>query len=71
MNMAVYERGNKCVKTMNFTNGASLNLEPAFAFMGENEDYADVAEAINKLCPMAIGNFVKMIFLLSFLMSLY
>lgn len=63
MNMAVYERGNKCVKTLDFTNGASVNFEPAFAFMGENEDYEDVAEKINELCPQAIEDFVKMIFL--------
>ena len=63
MNMAVYERGDQCVKTLDFTNGASVNFEPAFAFMGENEDYEDVAEEINKLCPEAIGDFVKMIFL--------
>lgn len=63
MNMAIYERGNKCVKTLDFTNGAEVTFEPAFAFMGENEDYDDIADAINKICPQAIGDFVKMIFL--------
>lgn len=63
MNMAVYERGEQYIKTLDFTNGASVNFEPAFAFMGENEDYEDVAKEINKLCPKAIGDFVKMIFL--------
>lgn len=63
MNMAVYERGDKCVKSLDFTNGASVNFEPAFAFMGDNEDYEDVTEVLAELCPQAVGDFVKMIFL--------
>lgn len=63
MNMAVYERGDRCVKSLDFTNGASVNFEPAFAFMGDNEDYEDVANVLEELCPQAVGDFVKMIFL--------
>lgn len=63
MNMAVYERGDKCVKSLDFTNGASVNFEPAFAFMGDNEDYEDVTEVLAELCPQAVGDIVKMIFL--------
>ena len=63
MNMAVYERGNKCVKTLDFTHSASVNFEPAFAFMGDNEDYEDVAKTLEKLCPQSVEDFVKMIFL--------
>lgn len=63
MNMAVYERGNKCVKSLDFTNNASVNFEPAFTFMGDNEDYEDVANRLEELCPQAVGDFVKMIFL--------
>lgn len=63
MNMAVYERGESCVKSLDFTNGASVNFEPAFAFMGDNEDYEDVSNVLEELCPQAVGDFVKMIFL--------
>lgn len=63
MNMAVYDRGDKCVKSLDFTDGASVNFEPAFAFMGDNEDYEDVTEVLAELCPQAVGDFVKMIFL--------
>ena len=63
MNMAVYERGNKCVKTLDFTHSASVNFEPAFTFMGDNEDYGDVAKTLEKLCPQSVEDFVKMIFL--------
>lgn len=63
MNMAVYERGNGCVKTPDFTDGASVNFEPAFAFMGDNEDYEATAQKLIELCPQAVSDFVKMIFL--------
>ena len=42
MNMAVYERGEGYIKSLDFTNGAEVNFEPASAFMGDNEDYLDV-----------------------------
>lgn len=63
MNMAVYERGDKCVKSLDFTDSASVNFEPAAAFMGDNEDYADVAEKLKTICPQAIADYVRMIFL--------
>ena len=63
MNMARYDRGDKCVKTLDFTDGASVNFEPASAFMGDNEDYADVVEALKTLCPDAIPDYIKLIFM--------
>ncbi len=63
MNMAEYERGDKCVKSLDFTDGASVNFEPAASFMGDNEDYEDVANELKSICPKAIPDFVKMIFL--------
>ena len=63
MNMAIYERGNGCIKSLDFTNGASVNFEPAFAFMGNNEEYEDVIKTLEKLCPKAIPDYIRMIFL--------
>lgn len=63
MNMAEYERGNGYIKTLDFTNDASVNFEPAAAFMGENEDYLDVIMALNKLCSNAVPDYIRMIFL--------
>lgn len=63
MNMAIYERGDKCVKSLDFTDGASVNFEPAMSFMGDNEDYDDVLEKLKEICPKAIPDFVRMIFL--------
>ncbi len=63
MNMAKYERGDGCVKSLDFTNSAEVNFEPASTFMGDNEDYSDVVKALQKLCPAAIENYIKLIFL--------
>ena len=63
MNMAKYRRGEGIVKTKDFTNGASVNLEPASAFMGDNENYIDVVAALKNICPNAIPDYIKMIFL--------
>jgi hypothetical protein len=62
-NMALYKRDNKCVKSKDFTKGASVNFEPAYSFMGDNEDYIDVLKALKIIAPHVIHDFVKMIFL--------
>lgn len=63
MNMAVYERADKAVKTLDFTNGAEVNFEPASTFMGDNEDYLDVIEKLKEICPNAVPSYIQMIFL--------
>ena len=63
MNMAVYERGNGYIKTLDFTDNASVNFEPASSFMGDNEDYEAVITKLEEICPQAISDYVKMIFL--------
>ena len=63
MNMAVYERGDSCVKSLDFTDSATVNFEPASAFMGDNEEYLDVIEKLKALCPQAIPDYIRMIFL--------
>jgi hypothetical protein len=63
MNMAVYERGEGCIKSLDFTDSASVNFEPASAFMGDNEDYMNVVKALESICPKAIPDYVRMIFM--------
>ena len=63
MNMAVYERGEGCIKSLDFTDGASVNFEPASTFMGDDEDYPDVVKALEKICPKAIPDYIRMIFI--------
>ena len=59
MNMAVYERGDGFIKSLDFTDGATINFEPASTFMGDNEDYIDVVKTLEKICPKAIKNYVE------------
>ena len=63
MNMAVYERGEGCIKSLDFTNSASVNFEPTSSFMGDNEDYIDVVKALEQICPHAIPDYIRMIFM--------
>ncbi len=62
-NMAEYERGKGVIKTKDFTDNASVNFEPMFSLMGDNEDYIETLNALKDLCPDAIGDYVKMLFL--------
>ncbi len=63
MNMAYYERGDRCVRSLDFTNSATVLFEPAFSFMGDEEDYEKVTKKLKELCPRAIPDYVRMIFL--------
>lgn len=63
MNMAHYEKGDKCIKSLDFTDSAKVIFEPALSFMGDEEDYIKVIEKLRELCPKAIPDYVRMIFL--------
>ena len=63
MNMAVYERGEGFIQSLDFTNAAAVNFEPASTFMGDNEDYSDVVNALHRLCPEAIPAYIQLIFM--------
>ncbi len=60
---AVYEPGAKYVKSLDFTGGAKVNFEPAFSFMGENEDYFAVIDRLDGLCKSAVPDYVKLLFI--------
>lgn len=62
-NMAIYERGDGCIKSLDFTDGASVNFEPASTFMGDNEDYFDVVKALKEICPNAVPDYIRLIFM--------
>ncbi|NLM76553.1 MAG: hypothetical protein GX173_00500 [Ruminococcaceae bacterium] len=62
-NMAGYERGDKCVKTKDFTDNAAVNFESAYGFMNDNEDYIDVVKKLREIAPHTIPDYVRMIFL--------
>ncbi len=62
-NMAIYERGNGFIKSLDFTDGATVNFEPASTFMRDNEEYLDVIEALKDIYPEAIPDYIRMIFM--------
>jgi len=61
--MAEYLRGQKSVMTRDFTADGKYNFEPAYSFMGENEDYTAVVGKLREIAPTAIPDYVRMIFL--------
>lgn len=61
--MAEYERGNGVIKTKDFTDNALVNFEPAFNILGYDEDYIKAVEMLKMVCPDAVGDYVKMLFL--------
>ncbi len=63
MNMAEYTLGEDCVISKDFTDAGTVIFEPAFTFMGDNEDYEDVIRTLETLCPDAIKDYIQMIFL--------
>lgn len=62
VNCAVYEKDKNCVKSLDFTEG-KMNFEPAFSFMGDEEDYFKVIGKLKEICPKAIPDYIKLIFL--------
>ena len=62
-NMAKYERGEGYIKTLDFTDSASINFEPASTFMGDNEDYIEVVKSLSDICPLAIPDYIRLVFL--------
>lgn len=62
-NMALYIKGNKCVKTKDFTNSGQVNFEPAYSFMGEDEDYIETVKRLKILAPHTVGDYVRIIFM--------
>jgi hypothetical protein len=63
MNMAEYKKGDKYIKTKDFTDNASVNFEPAYSFMKDNEDYIDTLKKLRDLSQDLVPDYVKMIFL--------
>ena len=61
--MAEYKRGNGVIKTKDFTDNALVNFEPAFNILGDDEDYIKSVEMLKMICPDAVGDYVKMLFL--------
>lgn len=62
-NMAEYRKGKGYIISEDFTCSSKYNFEPAFSFMGDNDNYEDVIKKLDQIYPNALGDYIKMIFL--------
>jgi len=62
-NMAEYIRGPKSVMTRDFTGNGKNNFEPAYSFMGDNEDYIAVVNKLYGIAPQTIPDYIHIIFM--------
>lgn len=68
-NMAYYEKADGCIRSLDFTNGASVNFEPAYGWMDDNEDYIDNYRALEKYGTALQDQYVEIILLDSFCLN--
>lgn len=61
--MASYELHDDCVITPDFTENKKYDLEPAVAFVGENEDYTFSYKKLQEFSHKLADDFVKLIFM--------
>ncbi|MCH5315190.1 MAG: hypothetical protein J1E81_04700 [Eubacterium sp.] len=61
--MAVYEKHDDCVITEDFTENKKYDLEPAVAFVGDNEDYSLSYSKLFEFAPEIASDYVKLIFM--------
>lgn len=62
-NMAHYEIDGMYIKSLDFTNNASVNYEPMHSLVIDDEDYEKNFTLLYKLCPNAARDYVYMIYL--------
>lgn len=63
MRMAGCHAGEDVLESLDFTNGGEIILEHANSFMGDEDDYEAVLEKLKEICPQAVPDYVRMIFL--------
>ena len=67
--MAHYEEKDGYIRSLDFTNAGSVNFEPAFGFMGDNEAYVDNYKALGEYGSKVQDQYVEMILLDSFCLN--
>lgn len=60
--MTRYEREGQAVRSLDFTRG-TLNFEPMYAVLLDEEDYSENYRRIRTLCPRAAAEYVGMVYL--------
>lgn len=62
-NMAHYELEDKYIKSIDYTNNASVNYESMSSFVGDDEDYQTSFDILREISREAAQDFVNMIYL--------
>lgn len=62
-NMADYQMGEGYIKTRDFTNNADVNFEPMFDYVNDDDDYSVSLSVIQKYCPGAVGDYIRILFM--------
>jgi len=62
-NMAHYEPDDGYIRSRDFTQGASVNFEPAVGITGKDEDYDLNYESLKALCENSAADYIRMIYL--------
>jgi len=60
--MAEYIRGVRSVLTCDFTENGKYNFEPAYSFMGDDEDCIAVVTKLRAIAPYVIPDYVRLVF---------
>lgn len=67
--MAKYEAYNGDIRSLDFTDGGSVNFEPAFSWMGDNDDYLPNYKSLEKYGEELLDSYVEMILLDSYCLN--
>lgn len=63
LNSAHYELDGNYIRSLDFTDGASVNFEPISGIMGENDDYADCFSELCKISKSVAEQYLTLIWL--------
>ena len=67
--MAHYEPFGEDIRSLDFTNGAKTNYEPAYSWMGEDEDYIANYHALKKYGKQFADQYVEMLLMDSYCLN--
>lgn len=67
--MAHYEKYDDCIRSLDFTNAGSVNFEPAYSFMGDNEGYIANYKALEEYGEKIQDQYIELILLDSYCLN--
>ena len=67
--MAHYEPCSGSIRSLDFTNAAQVNFEPAYSWMGENEDYIENYRYLENIRPALADQYLELLLLDSYCLN--